>query len=269
MTHWVLLAAPLILASSVLVFAFVGCSLDSEGLGPGEPPASEQYSTDVTTKAISYWRLGEPPLETTAADSKGSNPGTYVGGVTLGVPGLVVGGPDTAAHFDGSTGYVSVPHNDNSLNPPSFTVEALVNVEGDGQYGAVVSSRDISTTGEVFGYVLYASDQNRWEAWVGDGGLPPWQILTGPDVTPGVHYLAMTYDKTTLKLYLDPFADEPLSADVPYQPNTVRELRIGAGANELTDPQWFFNGVIDEVAVYDFALDFATLHEHFSLALPG
>jgi hypothetical protein len=266
MTHSILVVAPLVLVVSVMVFAFVGCGLQTSGLG-----APEQYKTDITThpKLVSYWRLGEAPGATTAADSKDGNAGTYTGGVTLGQPGLVVNDSDTAAQFDGSTGFVKVPHNDDSLNPPKFTIEALVSVAGgDGQFRAVVSARDVvQPAGSTHGFIVYASDQDNWEAWLGDG-TASWQVVTGPKATPGGHFLAITYDGTTLKLYVDPAEDNSASKAAAYQPNTNQELRIGAGANEGT-PLYFFNGLIDDVAVYNDALDFATIRSHFVLAWTG
>jgi hypothetical protein len=277
MSYWVLLVAPLALASFVMLFAFVGCGLDSSGTGTGNGNGNgngtvEQYKDVVTmnTDTVSYWRLGEAAGATTAVDSKGGNDGAYVGGVTLGQPGLVVGDTDTAAQFDGSTGFVSVPRNDDSLNPAKFTVEALVDVAGgDGQLRAVVSSRDVGADLQTFGYVLFASDQNKWAAFVGDGATPEGGVVSGPDVTPGKHYLAMTYNGTTLKLYVDPAEDAPATADLFYEPNAARELRIGAGANEAATPLDFFNGVIDDVAVYNVDLDFATIQKHFGLATSG
>jgi hypothetical protein len=264
MTHWVLFVAPLVLASFVLLFAFVGCTLDSTGTG-----APEKYSTDITThpNVVSYWRLGEAS-GTTAADSKGGNAGTYVGGVTLGQPGLVVGDTNTAAEFDGTSGYVSVPRADDSLSPLAFTVEALVSLDGgEGEFRAVVSSRNIDAT-NTFGYILYASDLGNWEAWVGDG-TPTWQIASGPPATDGGHFLAMTYDGTDLKLYVDPAEDAPITLPASYAPNTAQEFRIGAGANEAATPLYFFPGRIDDVAVYNAALDFDTIRAHFALAWTG
>lgn len=266
MSHWVLLVAPLALASFVMLFVFVGCGLDSSGFG-----VPEDYTNNVLANSnlIGYWRLGERAGATTAVDSKGDNDGTYVGGPALGQPGLVVGDTDTAAQFDGSTQYVSVPFNA-ALNPAKFTVEALVDVTGnENTFRAVVSSRDIGEGAVTFGYILYAGDQNKWEAWVGDGTTNVWQTLIGPDVTPGKHYLAMTYNGQTLKLYVDPVEDAPATLDATYGPNTTRELRIGAGANESETPLFPFNGVLDEVAVYDVDLDFTTIREHFSLATTG
>jgi hypothetical protein len=56
---------------------------------------------------------------------------------------------------------------------------------------------------------------------------------------------------------------------VPHVPQTANELRIGAGRNELVDPQYFFNGVIDEVAVYNVDLGFDVIQTHFELATEG
>lgn len=267
MSHWVLLVAPLVLASFVMLFAFVGCRLQTQGLGTGDP-----YANDVIDRvaAVSLWRLGDEPGSPTAADSKGDNTGTYVGGVTLGQPGLVASDGDAAAAFDGSTGFVQVPFKDNSLNPDSFTVEAVVNVAGgDGQFRAVVSSRDVDKNSQgTFGYILYANDLNKWEAWVGDGTPGGWHTVPGPDVSPGMHYLAMTYNGMTLKLYVDPMEETSFHQDVPYLPNAAQELRIGAGANE-GEPLYFFNGVIDDVAVYSEALEFSAIQSHFGLAKTG
>jgi hypothetical protein len=79
----------------------------------------------------------------------------------------------------------------------------------------------------------------------------------------------MTYDGKTLKLYVDPADDAPATVEVTYQPNTVRDFRIGAGGNESDTPQHLFNGVIDEVAVYNVDLDFATIQKNFGLATNG
>jgi RHS repeat-associated protein len=75
---------------------------------------------------VAYWRLGEPS-GTTAADSQGTNTGTYLPGMTLGQPGPLNGNgdPATAAAFNGTTGYVSLPQGFTSL-AGGFTIEAWV-----------------------------------------------------------------------------------------------------------------------------------------------
>ncbi len=71
-----------------------------------------------------YWRFGESS-GTIAADSSPSlDGGTYTGGVTLGQPGAIIGDSNTAATFDGSTGYFSSGVLQPS--PTTFSAEALV-----------------------------------------------------------------------------------------------------------------------------------------------
>ena len=273
MTHWILFAAPLIIASLVLVLGFVGCFIDSTGLGSATP---YQHAINTHPNCISHWSLGETS-GTTAVDSKDGNDGTYTGGVTLGQPGLTAEDNTTAVLFDGSSGYVSVPFNAN-LNPPSFTVAALVKIPSGsgGDFHAVVSCRDIGPEGEPFGYILYAGptgvpeEPDVWQAWVGTGEVGPWAVVQGPMVGAiGMHFVAMTYDQTTLNLYVNPVElTEPVSLDTTFAPNTSKELRIGAGRNETATepPLYFWPGVIDEVAIYDAALDLATLQKHFARA---
>jgi hypothetical protein len=267
MSYSVLLVAPLVLASFVMLLAFVGCGLNAEGEEAGKGPKTYKDLVIQNDYSVGYWRLGERQGPT-ADDSKDGHDGEYKGTVTFAEPGLLAGDSDTAVKFDGSTGYVSVPYNA-ELNPAKFTVEAIVNGSGsEGLYGAVVSSRDEDGDAQKSGYILYATPEQKWEAWVGDGSVGDWQIASGGDVKPDKHYLAMTYDGTTLKLYVDPTADTPGVA-VIYVPQTANELRIGAGRNELVDPQYFFNGVIDEVAVYNVDLDFSVIQKHFEVATKG
>ncbi|HEY6461522.1 MAG TPA: hypothetical protein VIY73_15250, partial [Polyangiaceae bacterium] len=82
---------------------------------PGEA-ASVEASVDAAVTypgvvmadlPLSYWRFGEAS-GTVAVDQMGATNGTYVGGVTLGAPGAIAGDGDTAATFDGATGYVDM-----------------------------------------------------------------------------------------------------------------------------------------------------------------
>lgn len=294
MNEPIIVAGPLLIAAIIMAVRFVGCSLDEGGLESPQP-----YSTAVlaTPNLVSFWRLNETS-GTKAADSSDGNGGTYqnVSGVKLGVAQLAnTDTNNTAAKFDGGTGspsagggQVSVPFAAN-LNPAAskpFTVEALVNptMIGNGDvndYHAVVSSRNIAG-GDSYGYILYLHGTN-FEAWVGNG-TPTWSsavVDAGAAVDAGPYYLTMTYDGTTLKLYVNPTGTEAELATNPeefaqlavtYLPNPANELRIGAGENENTNAvtaNYCFPGVIQDVAFYDAAVDFTTVQAHFAIAMTG
>jgi hypothetical protein len=96
------------------------------------------------------------------------------------------------------------------------------------------------------------------------------------------YYVAMTYDGTTLSLYVNPAAtgDEATfvnndpghsqfnSAQTGYQAATGGDLRIGASADGDTLGE-FFSGWIQDVAVYDQALDFKDVVAHYWIFATG
>lgn len=273
-------AAPLLIGAIVLTFRFVGCSFQ-----PGS--AVQDYSDIVlnTQGLVSFWRLNEQS-GTAAADSKDSNPGTYQGGVTLGGTSLVNTDTDNfGPTFDGTTGLVDVPFAAN-INPEKFTVEAIVNPSavgtGTNDFHAVVFSRSDDASGNVFGYVLFLT-ANEFRAHIGTG-TPTFANVTVPAgvvANGGPYYVVMTYDGTTLTLYvnaIDPVdpanpgetLEQQASAAITYAPNTSGDTIIGAAIDlPATDQRYFFPGVIQDVAIYDQALDFSTVQAHFFALMSG
>ncbi|MFL5821237.1 MAG: LamG-like jellyroll fold domain-containing protein, partial [Solirubrobacteraceae bacterium] len=208
---------------------------------------------------VGYWRLGETS-GTVASDVKGAHPGEYEGGVTLGVPGLISGDPNTAVFFDGTSGDVTVPPSAAgpaaALNPSKFSVEAWVKPQDPpGIDRAVVSSIDIPGKA---GYAIVAGSSGSWAAWVGDG--TSLQTLdSGVHIHPGQPaYLILTFDGSKLILGVDGALVEAPSLTVSnFKANTTRHLVIGGGSN-------FFHGVIDEVAFYNDALSQERVAVHFA-----
>lgn len=275
MTGSVIIAAPLLIAAIVMVFRFVGCGFQAGGI-----PANTPYSTTIlnTPNLVSFWRLNEQS-GTTAVDSKDGNNGGYEGAVTLGVAGLVSsdsGDTDNfGAQLDGQTGYVSVQFAAN-LNQPVFTVEALVQPSlTDANKHVIVASDS--------GYQLVLNG-GAVEASIADGGTfsSPVVVNAGTEGGPP-YYIAMTYDGTNLELYVNPAASDGKTnfldnentgngrynvAQLGYQPATANPLRIGASANGGA-PGEFFAGVIQNVAVYDAALSFETIVNHYWIFATG
>lgn len=270
MTDSIIIAAPLLIAAVVLAVRFVGCSF--------QPAVGPQYSVMVldTPGLVSFWRLNEHS-GSTAADSKDGNNGTYDGAITHHVTGLV--SPDDndndnfAARFDGQTAFVSVPFAAN-VNPPIFTVEALV------QPAAIDSNQHVIVASDT-GYQLVLNGTD-FEASVASGGAFQSPVVVNAGAQPNqAYYLAMIYDGTNLQLYVNPAASDGQSfflsdenannalynsAPIGYQPATSNDLRIGASSGS---PGEFFDGEIQDVAVYDRALNFVEIVSHYWVFATG
>jgi hypothetical protein len=283
MTYPVIIAAPLLIAAILMAVRFVGCTQDFDQFDPQASSYSDAVSS--TDGLVSFWQLNDesPP---TAVDIQDGNNGTYESGVTTHLAGLVSANAfepfNFAAVFDGKTGYVKVPFAAN-LNPPTaFSVEALVKPSAFDTNTHVIVSSDS-------GYRL-ALNGGTFEASVAAGGAgfqPPVAVFPGEQGVPyqdaPPYYAAMTYDGSTLSLYVNPAASDGeetfLSTENPgnsrfnsapsnYQAATSNDLRIGASADGDT-PGEFFAGVIQDVAVYDRALDFKDIVSHYWVFASG
>jgi hypothetical protein len=275
-TGSVLIAAPLLIGAIVMALRFVGCSLDTMG---ELTPVSYSGTVSETMGLVGFWQLDDPTSSTTAVDSVGSppdgtNPGAYHAGVTRGAKGLLWGSGDTdasnpAADFDGVKGYVSVPFA-SSLNPEHFTVEAIVEP-------SVIDSNTHVIVASDTGYQLVLNG-NAFQASIAAGGAfqTPVVVSAGATIKGGPYYVAMTYDGTNLDLYVNPAAGGGPSSLGPdayvqgtpghhYQPATSGELRIGA-SSDGGPPGEFFAGTIQDVAVYDRALGFYEIVNHWTIS---
>lgn len=214
---------------------------------------------------VAYWRLGESGGQTVAVDQKGTHAGAYLNGVLLGKPGALSGDADTAAGFTAtSKTKIEVPFS-SALNPSVFSVECWARATGrDGVYRSALTSRNIATPGNLTsGYIFYAGNNNRWHFWTGLG-TGSWNNMQGPNVVNGqwVH-LVGTYDGTTKRFYVN--GVQVASADVAFVPNASSLLRIGGGVSEQAVGDLFFEGDLDEVAVYDTVLTVERIQAHHAI----
>jgi len=204
---------------------------------------------------VGYWRLGEAS-GTTAADETGTNSGTYVNGPTLGVAGALKGTSSTAASFNGTTQYVDVPSSA-SLNASSgVSVEAWVKptaMPGAGNSGTIA----MKASDPPYAYWLQVTDTDRAKFGVGVGGVNH-PLSAGGVVAPGSWYhLVGTYDGSVQRLYVNGslVASQAQSGNVD---SVAGDFRIGT--TRVTE---FFNGSIDDVAVYNKALTPAQVQAHY------
>ncbi|MDQ6966022.1 MAG: LamG domain-containing protein, partial [Mariprofundaceae bacterium] len=187
-----------------------------------------------------YWTFDEG-VGIVANDVSGNgNTGTILNGATYG-PGYL----NTGLYFDGINDNVEIP-DAVSLNPSAITISAFVQV--DALTGDIVSQDgeafDRQYRINIFGGHFRAHVGTTTGFWVFDGAT---SIIVGSQ-----HHVAMTYDGSTLKL----FVDGVLDGSMPVTGNlisTPQPVRIGGGA-PIGQSQLYYTGGIDEVKLYKRAL---------------
>jgi len=281
MSIWVYLAVPVSILPIVLLFGFVGCGLSDEPVDRPETPPPDPYHTVIenTPDLVAYWPLGDSK-GTTARDAvgpapDGSHPGTYKtwtapadptfeadaanGVLTLGQPGLIPNDQSRQSiAVDG--GYVEVPFAD-VLNTTEFTVEVIVRTNWDdtaiAAYRLVLASREeVGVDVNIRGLTLFANPTNNWEARIGlDTPTAAAAVAGAPPISLGTtDFLAVTYDGTTLALYVNGDLRGSVEPGTAYGPNISRPLYIAAREDPAGMPTYPFKGQLQEVAYFARAL---------------
>ncbi|MCP4111319.1 MAG: hypothetical protein GY749_38290, partial [Desulfobacteraceae bacterium] len=203
---------------------------------------------------------------TDLADSAGSYGGTLYNSPTWETSTVVLDGmiaPGNALEFDGTDDYVEVSYSD-ALNSSVFTVETWAKVDGgSGTWRSVMTSRDNFPQR---GFIFYASTSDNWQFWIGNGST--WPKITGSSVVTGEWtHLAGVYDGTTMTFYINGVSAGSLDADLSL--NTEQPLRIGAGSTESETPDFYFNGSIDEVRIWNTARTESEIMVYMNRPLTG
>jgi hypothetical protein len=225
-------------------------------------PEATYQATILRDGPVAYWRLGEAD-GTVAADVMGNHPGAYGVGITLGQSGALDGDVDTAAGFAvANQSFVEVPWSA-ELNPPQFTFECWAKVTGGTDYRSPMTSR---ADGPQKGFIFYATPGNAWEFWTGTG--TGWNAVGGASVVNDTWvHLAGTHDGTTKRFFVN--GQQVGANQSAFTPNDLNVLRIGAGATESPTGNYFFDGVVDEAAVYSKVLSPARILSHYLAGQPA
>lgn len=228
-------------------------------------PAAGTYAAAVVADLpTSWWRLDESPGSPTFADAMGRNPGTWVNSPNLGVAG--VSGGNSAAYFPaGGTAYGQVPYSPD-LNTQPITVECWVHTTNF--TGAQTPVASWAATPSDRGYLFYLSDIE-------------WRTLIA--FTDGLFYVPNGAFKsarwTHLVFTLSPaegwttYLNGVLAAG-PYSAagvllNTSYPFHIGTDVPGASGFDNYFDGTIDEVAVYPTVLSAQRIFDHYQAALYG
>lgn len=203
------------------------------------PPAYDTYLK--TLRPVAWWKLNDPIGSQTVRDFSGNGyTGNVVGGVTFGQTGPIIGTPaDTAALFDGSTGYVLTAYSPLVL-PLSLNV----------WYRA-------TTLGSQIAILAFTGVSTRMYMYLSTAGVLVGDLSTATEIDDSIatndgdwHMATITSDGTTTTLWRDSLliGTEASSGNL----GSGQPVVIGAyPASPYAD---FFPGDIAQVAIFDYAL---------------
>jgi len=222
-----------------------------------DAPAIHPYVQAVLADGPSlYYRL-EETSGTIAKDETGNHPGTYLSGGGHGAAGAFPG--SSALRLSGPGGVSSGDIFDFE-GTVAFTLEAWLRPEGyDDQYRFLFHHNDESGLRQNYGIYVQATNGLTFERYVdGDGRAAS---TDNPDVG-SWHHIVGVYTGAVIQLYLD---GTLVSAST--DPRAAKEKRsiltIGFG---YPGGEGALKGTLDELAVYEKALDPDRIAAHFHAA---
>lgn len=217
---------------------------DLDGWGA---PADSYGQAIYADRPVAWYRL-----DGDATDYMGGLGGTMIGGTYAApVAGNTPAGAQSAS-FDGLDDYIDVAAESqtNMVTGSAFSVECWLDMAA-----APASVPGVPCGGNLYGLEISPSGQ--------PGGFAPNDVFsTTATVTTGTpHHLVMTSDGTTVLVYLD--GTQVASGAAGSTTQSTAPFRIGAYASTVS-PNQFFNGTVDEVALYDVALTATQVAAHYS-----
>jgi hypothetical protein len=227
--------------------------------------AGSAYESAVLADAPhGYWRLGESGVPTAGDASGFGSPGTYLGGVGLGVTGALLGDANPAAHFDGSNDLIGMG------DPPSGALDF-----GTGDFSLELWART-TANGERTLIAKRASSGPSWLVTVTDdpgqaghlrtlvtAGTATRQVYSLVRVDDGAwHHLVVVFDRDAgVGFYVDGLAAGFSAGALTGTVSNAAAFQLGK-----TSGYAYFTGDLDEVAVYATALEEARIRAHHDAA---
>jgi PKD repeat protein len=229
----------------------------------GTAPARAWSSAVLADGARGHWPLGER-TGAVAYDWAGASDLTLGSGVTLGRSGALAGDADTAARFSGTSSGLAASQT-RILGPQTFSVEA---------WFSTTSTRG----GKIVGFGSSASGTSGSydrHVYMDTGGRVHFGVYPGTQRTVNGsaryndgrwHHVVATLGADGMRLYVDG-ALVGSRADTTSAQSYSGYWRVG-GDTSWSGAAWF-NGQIDEVAVYGKALPADVVASHHSLGTTG
>lgn len=235
-------------------------------------PTGAYESAVAVTKPLVWFRYSEtePRLTETGSAANSGSAGSAAAGVakryvSFQQPGAIVGDGNKSARFSGNQ-MVDVPF-DAALNPGSFTAELWVNPSSVGTTArSPLYNRGANTSDGFLFFAHNATTKWQFRTYVNNSGT---SISSTVDVVAGVWtHLVGVFDATSglMHFYVNGVEQGTGWDASGHTSNSSVQLRLGAGRNDLDAGDLFWEGGIDEVAIYSTVLSPAEIVAHYQNA---
>lgn len=213
---------------------------------------------------VSYWKFDDNSGKI-AVDSVGTNHGIIYGAT------WAEGQVGSAINFDGVNDYIEVIHQDNlNAGTGDITVEVWVKPENLNVLKRIVTKFQHGSSGYDIGYHLSAGPGAAFIFEVKDGvrHVGPSSTLTAVEAIGKWYHVVGVRDTATktINLYVNGLLEGSV-VDTTFDTTNKANLRIGSHpACHATE---YFDGTIDEVAIYKRALSAEEIQQHYEDGLSG
>ena len=226
------------------------------GFAAAAAAANGYRSTILADSPVAYYRLGESS-GTTASDETGNYDATYVASPTLGETGAISGDSSTSVLLASASSQYAEIDSNLSITAYPFTIEAWVKTTATAE--GVVGSFVVNTTNnQMFALRVSASGIAYTFARNTSGVLA--ESTTAVNDGNWHHIVAVFAASNDRIIYVDGAAEDTHAANVTLP--AINRFSIGRLGD--TSPGAYFNGTVDEVAVYDTALSASTILAHYN-----
>ena len=194
-----------------------------------------------------FWHMDEPQWMGATGEVKdeiGVNHGTAKNGATTTSDAKY----GRAGYFDGENDYVEVPDDDSLDITDEITIEAWVNGVYSGASKGILDKGNSGDGWEVNYYAYFNSGKARFV--IGDGSSYN-MVMTSDLIDYQWYHIAFTLDADYLKAYVNGNFCNRLDRSINPKTNNDN-LLIGS---LTTEPKFLFNGIIDELRIYNRALN--------------
>ena len=239
------------------------------GVAPGDLQDGPSYKAAVLAASpAAYWRLEEVNHTTTptATDEMGGHNGTYHEGNGREQGAAITESANNAANLDGSNDWVEVAtaFANTSGEFASYTVEAWCRPDTIGASRDIVALTNVSGNQHGVLLELQTSGKIRYLHRSPSGSGGGWNVYSDTVLQAGEWYhVAAVKEGTSIKLYVN---GELENTDTDGAMNDLDyDFKATIGRLSPTNGIRYFDGLIDEVALYGSALSETTVAEHYAI----